>query len=275
MSQPTSPASPASPSAGQTTGQPAGPRGRGVADIVFLLDVTGSMQPCIDALKANISKFVDHLTTKDANNSVPVSDWRAKVVGYRDYEFDQVPFVDAPFVRDPAILKAQLGALVAEGGHDEPESLLDALYKVATMGQTERPAAAAGQGTAPGADAGQAGAEDPFRWRARGAAARVVVVFTDATFKEPLLLPEARGGGFDDVVNAVTANRVLLSIFAPDLPCFDRLASIDKSEYEAIPLGDHGPQQALAQFTGDTRNFQNALKQLAASVSKSAVTELL
>lgn len=236
-----------------------GSKSRGVVDIVFLLDVTGSMQPCIDALKRNISAFIDFLTTKDANNSTPVRDWRAKVVGYRDYEFDREPFVDSPFVRDPETLKRQLDRLVAEGGHDEPESLLDALYKVATMGQMEK----------------ETQEDDPWKWRYRSAAARVVIVFTDATFKEPMHLPEARGGGFDDVVNVVTANRVLLSIFAPDMECYDRLAAIDKSEYEAISVEGVGPQRALADFTSDTRNFQNALKQLAASVSKSAATEAL
>lgn len=234
-------------------------KSRGVVDILFLLDITGSMQPCIDALKRNISNFIDYLTTKDANNSMPVRDWRAKVVGYRDYEFDREPFVDAPFVREPDTLKRQLDRLVAEGGHDEPESLLDALYKVATMGQTEK----------------DAQSDDPYKWRYRSAAARVVIVFTDATYKEPMHLPEAKGGGFDDVVNVITANRILLSIFAPDMECYDRLSAIDKSEYEAISIEGIGPQRALADFTSDTKNFQNALKQLAASVSKSAATEAL
>ena len=52
---------------------------RGVADIVFLIDVTGSMQPCIDALKNNIAAFVDALSKSDANNSSPISDWRGRV----------------------------------------------------------------------------------------------------------------------------------------------------------------------------------------------------
>ena len=31
---------------------------KGVIDLVFLLDVSGSMQACIDAIKANIGDFV-------------------------------------------------------------------------------------------------------------------------------------------------------------------------------------------------------------------------
>jgi hypothetical protein len=30
---------------------------KGIVDIVFLLDATGSMQPCIDAVKNNIAAF--------------------------------------------------------------------------------------------------------------------------------------------------------------------------------------------------------------------------
>jgi hypothetical protein len=56
---------------------------KGVADIVFLVDITGSMAPCIDALRANIEIFIDSLSK---GNAPPIRDWRGKVVGYRDVE---------------------------------------------------------------------------------------------------------------------------------------------------------------------------------------------
>ena len=37
-------------------------KAKGVVDIVFLLDATGSMGPCIAALKTNIGLFIDSLT---------------------------------------------------------------------------------------------------------------------------------------------------------------------------------------------------------------------
>src|SRR3954463_13116676 len=110
---------------------------KGVADIVFVVDISGSMSPCIDALRRNIEAFIDSLNKGDANNAAPVKDWRGKVVGYRDLEHaetDGLPWlVDNPFVRDAVALKAQLAGLRAAGGGDEPESLLDALYTVASM----------------------------------------------------------------------------------------------------------------------------------------------
>jgi len=236
---------------------------KGVADIVFVVDVSGSMAPCIDALRANIEAFVDSLSRGDANNAAPVKDWRAKVVGYRDLESsvkEGLPWiVDNPFVREASALKAQLGALTAVGGGDEPESLLDALYKIATMEAIPKGSQAI----------------DPAKWRYRSDAARVVVVFTDASFKETMGIPEAKGGSLQDVANVVMANRIILSLFAPNFEGYDRLSQIDKSEWEVVEYEGLSPQEALQKFTADPANFRNTLKQLAASVSRSAETVAL
>ena len=236
---------------------------KGVADIVFVVDISGSMAPCIDALRQNIETFVGTLSSGDANNAAPVKDWRAKVVGYRDIEAAEsegLPWImDNQFVRDPAELKAQLASLQANGGGDEPESLLDTLFKVATM-----------EATAKGAQT----VEDN-KWRYRSDAARVVVVFTDASFKETMGIPEAKGGSLQDVANVVMANRIILSVFAPNFEGYDRLSQIDKSEWEVVEFEGLTPQEALQKFTADPVNFRNTLKQLAASVSRSAETVAL
>ena len=236
---------------------------KGVADIVFLVDVSGSMAPCIDALRRNIEVFVDSLSKGDANNAAPVKDWRGKVVGYRDLEHAEaegLPWIeDHPFVRDAVALKAQLGTLQAQGGGDEPESLLDALYTVATMEATPKGAQS----------------EEPGMWRYRSEAARVVVVFTDASFKETLQIPAAKGGSLQDVANVVMANRIILSLFAPNFEGYDRLSQIDKSEWEVVEYEGLNAQEALQKYTADAANFRTTLKQLAASVSRSAETVAL
>ena len=236
---------------------------KGVADVVFLIDVSGSMAPIIDALRKNIEAFVDSLSSGDANNAAPVRDWRGKVVGYRDIDPAHAEGLewleDQPFVRDTAALKAQLAALRAQGGGDEPESLLDALYKVATMEASPKGAQS----------------EDPNKWRYRSDAARVVVVFTDASFKETMSIPEAKGGALQDVANVVMANRIILSLFAPNFEGYDRLSQIDKSEWEVVEYEGLNAQEALQKFTADPANFRTTLKQLAASVSRSAETVAL
>jgi hypothetical protein len=236
---------------------------KGVADNVFVIDISGSMAPCIDALRRNIETFIDSLSQGDANNAAPVKDWRGQVVGYRDIEAAEsegLPWiVQHPFVRDAAALKAQLASLQAAGGGDEPESLLDALYQVASMEAVPK-----GSQT-----------EDPGKWRYRSDAARVVIVFTDASFKETMSLPEARGGSLQDVANLVMANRIILSLFAPNFEGYDRLSQIDKSEWEVVEYEGLSPQEALQRFTSDPVNFRTTLKQLAASVSRSAETVAL
>jgi hypothetical protein len=219
--------------------------------------------PCIDALRRNIEIFIDSLSHGDPNDAAPVRDWRGKVVGYRDVEAAQsegLPWiVDNPFVRDAGALKAQLAALQAAGGGDEPESLLDALFTVASMEALPKGSQS----------------EDPAKWRYRSDAARVVIVFTDASFKETMSIPAAKGGSFQDVANVVMANRIILSLFAPNFEGYDRLSQIDKSEWEVVEYEGLSPQEALQKFTSDQVNFRTTLKQLAASVSRSAETVAL
>jgi hypothetical protein len=236
---------------------------KGVADLVFVIDVSGSMTTCIDALRKNIEAFIDSLSRGDGNNVAPVRDWRGKIVGYRDFdsaESEGLPWIiDNPFVRDIGALKGQLATLKAEGGGDEPESLLDTLYKIATM-----PAGPKGSQS-----------DEPQKWRYRSDAARVVIVFTDASFKETMSIPEAKGGSLQDVANVIMANRIILSLFAPNFEGYDRLSQIDKSEWEVVEFEGLSPQQALQKFTSDPVNFRTTLKQLAASVSRSAETVAL
>lgn len=181
-------------------------------------------------------------------------------MGFRDYKVDKVPFIDAPFVEDADLLRNQLNALEAEGGGDEPESLLDGLYKVVTMPATDK----------------SAQTFDPFKWRYRSHAARVVVAFTDASYHP--VMTEPTGGTVDEVINAIHANRIILSLFAPEMDCHDLLGAADKSEYEAIPFDASSPtgaQEALIRYTSDQTNFRKTMEMLAKSVSASAGTEAL
>ena len=93
---------------------------------------------------------------------------------------------DHPFVRDAVALKAQLASLEAKGGGDEPESLLDALYTIATMEATPKGAQS----------------EEPTRWRYRSEAARVLHAFL---------------GSLDDDKRAVFVLAELEQMTAPEI----------------------------------------------------------
>ncbi|RLB71920.1 MAG: hypothetical protein DRH04_00680 [Deltaproteobacteria bacterium] len=101
---------------------------KGKGDIVFCIDVTGSMQNTIDGVKNNLSQFVANLKT---GGQTPL-DWRAKAIGYRDTEIDATPFVglDNSWATTEKEFLAQLAKLEADGGGDTAETLLDALYKI-------------------------------------------------------------------------------------------------------------------------------------------------
>jgi hypothetical protein len=253
------------------------PKVKGIVDIVVLMDISGSMQTCIDAVKSSVSAFVEGLESKDANNGSPIKDWRMKVCGYRDQTCDMEWFVDNPFVRDVASVQAQLSAanMQADGGGDEPESLLDAIYTVARMDQC-----------------GVQDPEDPARWRARGTSARAVVFFTDATFKTPMTLPEAGGGGVDDVINAIMASKVILCGFCPEWEGYYNLASVDRAEIDFVARlaetpalagfgkpGEEGYAAQVAAVTAlsarasDRAAFMKIMEQLAKTISKSVAVE--
>lgn len=231
---------------------------RSVADIVFLIDATGSMKPCIEGLKDNILSFVETLTGADANNECPLQDWRIKVAGYRDAEDNpETWWEEFPFTRDIGKVRGHFGELKAHGGGDEPESLLDALHKLAlmpVMGPQEE--------------------EVPDKWRARGSAHRVVIVFTDATFKPTMHYEAGKGGTLDDVFNAVLGSKITLFVFCPEHDCYHDLASYDRTEVETIGSISEGAK-LMEQFTRDKANFQKALSFLAKSVSKSAAGDAI
>lgn len=110
----------------------AAPRGLSYAvDIVFCIDVTGSMTPILDAVKDNALKFYDdvqqNLTAKGKN----VDDLRVRVLAFRDFAADgEAALEESPFFSLPAEQAAFsdfVNGLRAEGGGDAPESGLEAV----------------------------------------------------------------------------------------------------------------------------------------------------
>jgi hypothetical protein len=223
----------------------------GNADIVFLLDGTGSMEKAIEGLKENINTFVDSLNDPQST----LKDWRSKVVTYRDYEADDTNwYEDNPFVADAAALKSQIAAVTVTGGLDEPESLLDALHKLVS----NQPTGPAGQ------------VVDPNAWRARGSAARVVVVFTDASFHETMVYPEGAGGTVADVVDLMMTQRMKVYVFAPDLDGYADLELMDGLVW--YPMAEPFIE-SLAAYSSDQENFQEILRAMAKTISQSAAVE--
>jgi hypothetical protein len=67
----------------------AAPRGLSYAvDIVFCIDVTGSMSPIIDQLKANALRFYDDVQSKLTVMRKSVDQLRVQVIAFRDFVAD-------------------------------------------------------------------------------------------------------------------------------------------------------------------------------------------
>lgn len=93
----------------------------GMADIVFVVDTTGSMDYAISNVKANIENFVSMLE----RNKV---DARFGLVEYKDIYADGYNSTKSHgWYTDVEKLKQGLSSLNISGGGDTPESLVDAL----------------------------------------------------------------------------------------------------------------------------------------------------
>ena len=109
----------------------AAPRGLSYAvDIVFCIDVTGSMTPILDAVKAHALGFYDDVQTNLTAKGKNVSQLRVRVVAFRDLAADgeaaveESPFFTLPTERSG--FSEFVNGLVAQGGGDAPESGLEA-----------------------------------------------------------------------------------------------------------------------------------------------------
>ncbi|WP_205781440.1 vWA domain-containing protein [Planctomonas deserti] len=107
---------------------------RGVSysvDIVFCIDVTGSMDPILDAVKANALGFYDDVQTNLVAKGKNVTQLRVRVVAFRDlYADGDAGIEESPFYAlpdDRAHFSEFVGGLTAEGGGDAPESGLEAV----------------------------------------------------------------------------------------------------------------------------------------------------
>ena len=234
-------------------------KNQGVVDFIFLIDVTGSMGPCINALRENINKFIDMMADSTGNGS-PVTDWRGRVVGYRDYEYDKDTsygwLVDNPFTRDIASLRRQLADLTPKGGGPGedgiPESLLDAMMTVATTGVIDLQAGESDENTT--------------KWRPLGSCARVVIVFTDATYHPTMSIPGYEGAGVKDLYNVFLQERIKPYFFVPNDPSFIPLGRFKGANISQCG----GGQDGLLSITKDEASFQKLLAMLARGFTETA-----
>lgn len=94
------------------------------ADIMFVLDCTGSMQGEIDAVRDAIVYFVEAIEAEAVKIRVGLIEFRDRLI---QEEHRVLQFEGHPFTNDPVLFRQQVFHLKAQGGGDEPESSLDAM----------------------------------------------------------------------------------------------------------------------------------------------------
>jgi hypothetical protein len=221
------------------------PSTKGVVDVVFCLDASGSMAPCIDALRRNLGAFLDGLGGR----------WNQKFdcrLDFLAHSCDE----SGTIVRSNS-LRNQGAQLLANlygptPNHStffttEPASIRFALEEVTTFG-----------------DEAMLVALDTcldFPWRSRSGCHRVVVVLTD----EPL---ETNAAAIDQkrmigmVIDKIQALGVMLFLVAPRSEGFDELSEADKSQYQQVAQTHDGL---------GSLDFGRVLAHIGKSVSTSAL----
>lgn len=234
-----------------------------LVDIVFCIDVTASMKPCIDGIKENITYFIKQL--KDGN-----LDFQLALIGYRDLHDTAISDVmkvgdlhdmdmsdhsdnikrvcDEPWFNsegftnsvDEFITWLNNYEFIAFGGGDEPESTLDALYLALNM---------------PG-------------WRA-SRTHRVIILFTDSD-THPTLSPKTyqrKDNTVGRVIQELSTRMKhgILYMCAPRSDIYDRIQRQGNDAGRKVIMELVEPGQGLQEM-----NFAELLEMIGKTVSSSA-----
>ena len=100
-------------------------------DIVFTIDGTSSMTPCLDMVKNATKDFYQKFEEALVKNNNQIDSLRIKIIVFRDYEYDSKPMEESPFFELPMDLddySKYLSRVEAIGGGDNPENGLEALH---------------------------------------------------------------------------------------------------------------------------------------------------
>lgn len=218
---------------------------KGVVDIIFVIDTSGSMGPAIYQIGKNIAGFIQNLKPED------VKDWRVRVFSFGDLESDTPDIamnVNRPWIAksdDPQAIVNQFVECIEnvkkQGGGDEPESSLDAVFLAARDGF----------------DAS---------WTER---TRAIVLFTDATPKP--IQKETLGASVDGLQllsQQITDGHTYLHMFAPVHGDYETIKNNGGKYVNYIPVnpGGENPVEALK-----STDFSDVLKTLGKSVSQASM----
>lgn len=218
---------------------------KGVVDVVFCLDASGSMAPCIDGVRKNLDVFLEALAG-DANRKI---DCRIDFLAHCCGE-------DGGLVRSVSLNKSGVDLITALYGQGA---------KPGAFFTTDREAVRkALKGVDVYGDEAMLIALDmalDYPWRPQAGCHRVVVMLTDEPLEDNAIWPAQRAK-LDALIEKIQKLGVKLYIVGPPSPGLDTLAEADKCIY----------QKAGQTYDGlGSIDFSKVLQQIGKSVSASVL----
>lgn len=218
---------------------------KGIADVVFCLDASDSMRPCIDGVRDHVVDFVGGL-----KSSAQVAwDLRADFVAHRAGETERgVVFHQHSLYNDQLLdalyLKSDQSTRFFS---NNVEDLKKGLQTVKVFGN-EAPLVALDSCL-------------DFPWRDAASCHRVIIFMSDEAFETGVFCDEQKAK-LPELVKKIQQLRVMLYIVAPESPVFSELASVDRSEYEVVDTTGDGLSNV---------DFKKVLSYIGKSVSVSTL----
>lgn len=218
---------------------------KGVVDVVFCLDASGSMAPCIDGVRKNLDAFLDALAG-DANRKL---DCRIDFLAHCCGE-------DGGLVRSASLNTSGVDLITALYGQGA---------KPGKFFTTDREAVRkALKGVDVYGDEAMLIALDialDYPWRPQAGCHRVVILLTDEPLEANAIWP-AQQAKLDAIIDKIQKLGVKLYIVGPSSPGLETLAEADKCIY----------QKAGQTYDGlGSIDFTKVLQQIGKSVSVSVL----
>lgn len=196
---------------------------KGVVDVVFCLDASGSMAPCIDGVRRNIGAFLDGLvgganqkidcrldflahSCDEKFRSIRSTSLRRDNMELITALYGQAPEPGAFFTTDPDELRAGLDAITVYGD----EAMLVALDFCLD-----------------------------FPWRPRSSCRRVAALLTDEPLESNANVREQRKM-IGKLIDKIHALGVMLFLVGPQSKGFNELAEADKCQYQQVAQAQDG-----------------------------------
>lgn len=224
---------------------------KGIADVVFCIDASKSMQPCIDGVRANLGSFVDGLK---ADRQVA---WDLRM----DYLAHRATTEGLRSVLDMRSL------FHSSGGDDCRTALYKSLQNGGRFFTSNADEFREGlkQIDVRGDEAALIGLDFAldFPWRDAAQCHRIVIMLTDEPLEQGIAV-ELQKGKLSELIEKIQRLKVMLFLVAPESEGFNTLCEADRSEYQIVSgLGD-----GLASV-----DFRKVFGYIGKSVSKSTIQQ--